>query len=160
MNVIELKLEGHDTIGWVWSVEVDGESIFCTSPLAGEDMAEALFSIQRDNSRTNDLFKDASNDELFCILDGFFFGSLGAALNASAEEQTWARHIISPVVSTQIYSRLYIVAASDGEEDRLLVGQEGRRRYFRLIAGEFDKQLSKCRAVLEQSNPPMNDVAV
>ncbi len=149
MNALKMRMIGDDANGWTWSVTVDGEDIFCTSPLARDDIAEALFSIQRDSSRTNDLFEDVADEELFLILDGYFFGSLCDVLNTPAEEQTWAKHLVTPIVPTKIHSRIYLIGTDGAGEDRLLVWQEGRRRNFRIVAGEFDEQLRRSRSVLE-----------
>jgi hypothetical protein len=104
-----------------------------------------LFSIGRDESRENPFFREVSDDDLFLILEGFFNGPLYDALRASAEEQTWARHVVCPATSKVVTSRMYLIS-SRGEPERLLVSCNGVRHNFRLEEGSFDRAL---RGVIE-----------
>src|SRR4051812_37991788 len=115
-----MSLTGDDLSGWTWRVFVDELELLRTERLARADLGAALFSIRRDNSRNNERFREISDNDLFAILDGFFFGALHEALRASAEEQTWARHLVSPAVPTSVWSRMYLVGCND-EQERLLV---------------------------------------
>jgi hypothetical protein len=148
MNVVKMSLTGDDSSGWTWCIWVDELELVRTEPLARLDLAEALFSIRRDDSRVNPLFREVSDDDLFVILDGFFFGALHDALRASAEEQTWARHLVSPAVPTSAWSRMYLIG-SGGDSERLLVWQGGKRRSFVLAEGLFDKALDDAIKRLE-----------
>ncbi|MBI4510550.1 MAG: hypothetical protein HY698_13030 [Deltaproteobacteria bacterium] len=149
MNVLSMSLTGDDSGGWIWGVRVDDLELFRTEPLARNDLAAALFSVQRDNSRSNPYFCDVSDEDLLLILDGFFFGALHDALRASAEEQTWARHLVSPTLPATVWSRMYLVGCG-GDKERLLVWQSQRRRTYRIAAGSFDKELSEVVRCLEK----------
>lgn len=112
------------------------------------DLACPVFSIRRDESRVNPFFIEVTYDDLFTVLDGFFCGSLYDALRASAEEQTWARHVVSPGVSASISSRMYLIGGR-GDRDRLLVLHGGKRQSFTLAEGAFDKALDEIIERLE-----------
>ncbi|MCG8421415.1 MAG: hypothetical protein MJE77_26145 [Proteobacteria bacterium] len=150
MNVLQMNVTGDDQAGWTWSVQLDGKDVFRTKPLVRDDLAEALFSIQRDNSRENELFCSVPDDALLFILDGYFFGELNDVLRASAEEQTWAKHLVSPAVPTVVGSRMFLIGARDATEDRLLISDGGSQPGSRIAAGRFDELLRSARARLEQ----------
>jgi hypothetical protein len=141
MNILKMTLRGDTSTGWIWRVCVDDQELLLTYPLAGQDIAEALFSIGRDESRRNPFWGDVSDDNLFLVLDEFFFGTLYDALRASAEEQNWARHRVCPTISAHVWSRMYLIGGSGGP-DRLLVSRDGVRHNFRLEEGSFDRALS------------------
>lgn len=141
MSVVTMRLTGDDTSGWTWCVRGDESELFRTAPMARLDLEAALFSIRRYESRRNSLFGSLSDEELFLILDGFFFGGLHDALRASAEEQGWARHLVSPAVPATISSRMYLIGNGEGRE-RLLVREDGKRRGFILAEGSFDRELN------------------
>jgi hypothetical protein len=143
-----MTLQGDDSVGWTWTVQVDDEDLFRTEPLARDDLAAALFSIQRDASRTNTSFRELSDEEVFGLLDGFFFGKLHDALRASAEEQVWARHLVSPAISAAVPARMYLVG-DGGAHERVLVWWGGKRRAFTVAAGSFDEALKSIRERLE-----------
>ena len=142
-----MSVTGDDSVGWTWSVRIDDVDLYRTAPLARDDLASALFSIQRDKSRINPHLNGLSNAELFLVLDGFFFGSLHEALRASAEEQTWAKHLVSPALPTVVHSRLYLIGSGEGQE-RLLEGRGGEMRAYSIVEGEFDRQLAVVRSRL------------
>lgn len=148
MSAVRMSITGDDSAGWTWGVWVDNLELFKTEPLARNDLAVALFSVRRDTSRQNPFFRGLSNEDLFFILDGFFFGTLHDALRASAEEQVWARHLVSPSLPVAIWSRMYLVAF-EGDPERLLVWQNGTLQAFSLAEGSFDKELSAVVESLE-----------
>jgi hypothetical protein len=139
LNQLRMQLSGSRDSGLTWRVFVDDAEVFSTQALAADDLDLALFAITRDTTRSNSSFLDIPDDALFTILDGFFCGPLSDALRASAEEQTWARHVVSPAVPTTIDSRMYLVEARDGRE-RLLVWRDGLRT-FAFPTGAFDREL-------------------
>jgi hypothetical protein len=151
MNVLKMALTGDNSVGWTWRVWVDDHELLRTHPLAGPDLGAALFSIGRDEARQNPFFRDVPDDDLFLILDEFFFGSLYDALRASAEEQTWARHRVCPTIPAIVSSRMYLIG-SRGGPDRLLVSRDGVRHNFRLAPGSFDEAL---REVVERLDAGM-----
>ncbi len=150
MSALSMVLTGDDSVGWTWSVLVDDVELWRTAPLARGDLASALFSIQRDRSRTNPSFSAISDDDLLFLLDGFFFGALHEALRASAEEQTWARHLVSPALPAVVCSRMYLVGSGEGKE-RLLVRQAAGRRSFVIAEGNFDSELAAVRKRLDET---------
>ena len=152
MNELHMELAGDDSVGWRWRVAVDDLLLYESKPLARNDLACALFEIQKDDSRENRTFASLSDEELFFILEGFFFGGLGDALRPAAEAQVWARHLISPALPTVYTSRMYLVGHGPGEE-RLLASRKGQTHSFRIAAGSFDEQLRKARDVLESGSP-------
>lgn len=153
MNIIEMSLTGDDSSGWTWRVCIDDCELFRTEPLAREDLGAGLLSIGRDSSRENPYLSHLSDQELFFVLDGFFFGALNDALRASAEEQVWARHLVSPVVPAAVWSRMYLIGSS-GDQERLLVWREGNLASFAIPKGSFDKQLTSAIERLEGGIPP------
>lgn len=150
MNLIKMALEGDESNGWVWHVWVDDLELFRTEPLAQDDLGSALFSIQRDPARRNPFFLDVPDEELFLVLEGFFFGVLHDALQASAEEQVWAKHLVSPSIPVAVWSRMYLVGCR-GDEERLLVWRDGKRRSFILPEGDFDRAL---KLIIERLSSP------
>lgn len=145
---LEMIVAGDDTAGWIWSVRVDDTVLYGTARLHREDLGAALFSIQRDESRSNPYLRGLADEEVFAVLDGFFFGALRDALRASAEEQTWAKHLVSPALPTVVSSRLYLVGSGAGRE-RLLASHHEGMRAFQLAEGAFDRELTKVRNVLD-----------
>jgi hypothetical protein len=143
-----MSITGDDSSGWTWRVWVDDLELFRTEPLERADLGAALFSIQRDSSRRNPHLLGVPDDILFVVLDEFFFGSLYDALRPAAEEQTWARHLVSPTVPAVIWSKMYLVGAKDKQE-RLLVSRDGSRHNFVLVEGDFDRELEAVRKHLE-----------
>ncbi len=148
MSIVAMTLTGDDLAGWIWSVWIDDLEAFTTEPMARADLAAALFSIQRDDSRKNPYLVDLSDNELFIILDGFFFGALHDALRASAEEQTWAKHLVSPAVPTRVSSRMYLIGGARDQE-RMLVWRNEPLRCYTIAEGSFDKDLSEIIKRLE-----------
>jgi hypothetical protein len=148
VNIVKMSMTGDDSSGWTWHVWVDDLELIRTEPLERLDLDAALFSVRRDDSRDNPLFREVSDDDLFVVLDGFFFGALHDALRASAEEQTWARHLVSPTIPASVWSRMYLIGSS-GDRERLLVWQGGKRRSFILAGGSFDRALSDAMTQLE-----------
>jgi hypothetical protein len=133
--------------GWTWIVSVDDETVIETKPLAKEDLEGALYEIQRGTDRANRLFDSASDAEVFFLLYAFFFGGLSDALEVSANEQGWAKHLVSPPVPTVCASHMFLVS---GHETRLLVGDGGRlTRAVRTRS--FDDLLGKCRLQLSEA---------
>jgi hypothetical protein len=148
MNELTMSLAGSDALGWTWAVQVDDLALFRTEPLVRDDLASALFSIQRDSSRTTPSFCGLSDEDLFLVLDGFFSGALYEALRPSAEEHVWAKHLVSPSVPAILSSRMYLVDSHRGSE-RLLVRQDTGRRVFDIAKGSFDRQLAQLRDRLD-----------
>ncbi len=146
MNEVRLLIDGDDKAGWRWTALVGDSVVFETAFLARDDLAAALFSIQRDRDRLNSLFDDATDAEAFFVLDRFFFGGLNAVLADCAETQTWAKHLATPTVPTTVSSHLYLIA---GSRTRLLIGREGQLTTS-IELSDFDSMLMSCRAQLEQ----------
>jgi hypothetical protein len=148
MSVVKISVAGNDSAGWTFGVTIDGLELFRTEPLMRDDLAAALFSIRRDDSRRNPFLGRLSDDELFFLLDGFFFGALHDAVRVSAEEQVWARHFVSLAVPVAVSSRMYLVG-HDGDHERLIVWQNGQRWTFLLTEGSFDRELGSAIERLE-----------
>ncbi len=91
------------------------------------------------------------DDELFLLLDGFFFGDLHDALQPSAEAQTWAKHLVSPPVPAVVGSRMYLINVGHGVERLLTLQDDGSRHSFSLAEGAFDDQLRRVRATLDEA---------
>ena len=145
-----MSLEGDDSSGWTWRVWADDVELLRTEPLARLDLGAALHSISRDDSRKSPFLCELTDDELYFVLNEFFFGRLHDALRASAEEQTWARHLVSPSVPAPVAATMYLIGGRDGEE-RLIIHHEGRTRSYSLAEGSFDEAL---RGVIRRLDEP------
>ncbi len=152
MNRLEMTLAGSNAEGWRWAVSVDGVDVERTPLLAPEDLAEGLASIQRDADRRNAGFESVGDELLGLILEEFFSGELADVLKTSAEEQIWAKHLVSPALPTELSGALMFLIESPADDvDRLLRVEGGKTQAFRVARGRFDSLLRDVRARLDAS---------
>lgn len=133
-------------------ISLDGEVIVRGEGMSTEDLDYVLFQLGRDPSRRNPFFFGVQDELLWLILDGFFYGSLNAALRASAEEQTWARHNVTPGVSGHLVSKMFLVACENDEERLLFAGNGLPMRKACLKEGEFNLAVGRLRAQLAEES--------
>lgn len=152
MNRLDMELTGSNATGWRWAVSIDGVDVERTPPLAPEDLAEGLASIQRDEDRCNPEFDAIDDEHLGFLLGGFFAGAFAQALRSSAEEQVWAKHLVTPSLPTELSGAfMFLVSSSASGFDRLLLVDGGKTRSLRVPAGRFDALLREVRTRLEAS---------
>jgi hypothetical protein len=150
MNELEMTLAGSDVDGWQWAVTLDGETLERTPRLATEDLGEGLASIQQYPDRRNAHFDHVRDERLGILLAGFFAGDFAHALDTSAEEQVWAKHMISPSLPTELGgSFMFLVESTTTDADRLLHVDGVKVRSYRVPRGRFDALLRDIRARLE-----------
>jgi hypothetical protein len=140
---VRISLSQDDDRGVVMTVHLDNMVVFRTESLFPEDLALALFEIQRDNDRSSHSLSMASDEEVFFVLDHFFTGGLHELLSEVAVEQVWAKHVLTPRVPTTVRSSMYLVG------DRFLCGRNGHF-FASARTATLDAQLTLCRQTLDE----------
>lgn len=139
---LQMRLEGSQSQGWIWSIYADGTALFRSEPLSLSDLEFELHDLLRDDTRLTPSLEPLPPAEVFALLHGFFGGSRFDELEATAREQTWAKHRVSPRAPSSLNHRLYLVSRANGTDDLLVEQADGFQRIV-LRTGEFDEEVRR-----------------